>query len=133
MRYMMKYSYEGITSILIDKDITNSINPYDYFTKHSVINFVLLILLMLCSLPFILYYFYSVITTLNIANGIILIFVHFVIPYILFNIFLFIGISREAMIDFAPDIVLVFSTGSIILFITGLWKIYTFVDFNSLL
>ncbi|MDD3362473.1 MAG: serine hydrolase [Hespellia sp.] len=124
----IEHLYEGITSILIDKDITNSINPYDYFTKHSVINFVLLILLMLCSLPFILYYFYSVITTLNIANGMILIFVHFVIPYILFNIFSFIGISREAMVDFAPDIVLVFSTGSIILFIAGLWKINTLLQ-----
>ncbi|SHK22602.1 serine hydrolase domain-containing protein [Hespellia stercorisuis] len=48
--------YEGITSILINKDIANYINPYDYFIRHSVINSILLILLMLCSLPFILYY-----------------------------------------------------------------------------
>lgn len=117
--------YEGMTSILMNKDIANYINPYDYFIKHSVINLTLLILLILCSLPFILYYFYSAITTLNIVNGILFILVHFIIPYILFNIFSIIGISWEAMVDFAPDIVLVFSTGSMILFITGLWKINT--------
>lgn len=117
--------FEGIISILINKDFTNNINTYDYFISHIAINFLLLILLILCTSPFLLYYFYGLISKLTIVNGTILILVHLIIPYILLNIFSFIGISWQALIDFAPDIFLVFIVGTMMLFVTGLWKIST--------
>lgn len=127
----MENLFEGTISILVNKHFTNHINTYDYFLKHIIINLLLLTLLILCTLPFFIYYFYGIISKLTIINGSILILLHLIIPYILLNIFSFIGISQQALIDFAPDIYFVFIIASLMLFGTAIWKIITLFLFKN--
>lgn len=123
--------FEEITSVVINKSFENELHTNKYVVNHITINLLLLVLLVFCTIPFFIYNFYGVISKLTLINGIILILVHLIIPYILLNISSFIGISQQALMDFAPDIYIVFLVGALVLFATGIWKISTLHVFYS--
>ncbi len=119
--------YEGIISILIDDDNVPSIQKNEYVKKHIAINLVLFVLIVLCTLPVVLYHIQVVPfhpTMLNICT---LALIHIVVPVFLIIVFPILGIPYEVILDFAPDIFAILLGCSLTLFISGVWKVVSSV------
>jgi len=119
--------YKGVISIIIDDNDMPNINKNDYLKQHTVINMALLVLILLCVLPAVLYGIRGTpfqFTTLNVCM---LILIHLVIPVILLGAFPIVGIPYEAVTDFAPDIFAVLISCSFILFMTGAWRLISLI------
>lgn len=119
--------YEGIISILIENKDVPTIQKSDYLRQHIVINISLCVLFVLCALSTNLCDLTGTSSHPTIIKYCKFILIHVTIPIILIGFFRFLGIPYEIVTDFAPDIFAILIACSVILFLTGAWKLVSIV------
>ena len=119
--------YEGIISILIDNGNVPSIQKNEYAKQHIAINMVLFVLIMICTLPAVLYSIQTSPFHPTILNVCTLALIHIAAPVFLIRVFPILGIPYEVVTDFAPDIFAILIGCSLMLFISGMWKLASLI------